>query len=148
MFARERANIFELLEWNSLPRVPNKNDSIRTIECWKYENTSASGPIQGVNYRLLTIADEARESGVTSNAVDDRLENWLQWKVSITVLWHFSLYLLGLGILGSDVEQNQLLLYLEMLTIDTYRMNILRCNNHQMAGSAAAGSGWSFARDR
>ena len=80
MFDRERANILELLEWNSLPRVPNKNDSIRTLECWKYgENDS---PVQNVNYRLLTIADQAREPGVLSNAVDDRFEEWLQWKVS------------------------------------------------------------------
>ena len=80
MFAQERANILELIEWNSLPRVPNKNESIRVIECWKYENNNS--PVQGVNYRLLTLADQARERSVISNGVDDRLEEWLQWKVS------------------------------------------------------------------
>ena len=82
MFARERANILELLEWNSLPRVPAKNDSIRTIECWKYKNIDS--PIEGVNYRLLTIADQAREPGVPSNEVDNRLDDWLQWKVNLS----------------------------------------------------------------
>ena len=61
-------------------RYPERNDSIACLECWKFEEVHHAK--ENINYRNIQIADQPRRTATRSD-VEDRLERWLQLKVSV-----------------------------------------------------------------
>lgn len=87
MLDYQRSRCLENVEWNTFPDRPQSNDSIRTLECWKYERISNSE--QNVNFRTLCISD-GHSRGAFCNKTEDTLNRWLGSQVSCSSFLKYS----------------------------------------------------------
>lgn len=89
MLSHQRAKLIEQVSWNGFTRASRKNDTLVTLECWKYNGVSYADR-EGCIRSFFMSNEPSQEDPSRINI--ENLEKWLRLEVSGVF------YLIGLPI--------------------------------------------------